>query len=299
MFSFFSDRNSRGCTEGLNLFSTLSLWFFYRLVFSSSSLKKKKKKKAFLCGVFCHFLHSCFDPYFLLLEIKIYFLWCWREFSLESSMYCKKIHRVHPNGDHSWMFTGRTDVEAEAPKLWPPDSKSWFIGKDPETGKTEGRRRKGWQRMTWLDGIIDWMDRGLVALWELVMDRKPWHAAIHWVVESWTGLSDWTELNWSGLGFRGSAPLEYFFYYLGLVIFNLIMPLSRATRSTTKSSATERKLWHQDPHFSLPFLEVGYFMIWSAMTLNQRGPRTFLLCVCGSNHCRCCEAIPIIMSQVK
>ena len=119
-------------------------------------------------------------------------------------------------------------------------------------------------------------------------------------IEWWRVGQDWvTELNWSGLGFRGSAPLEYFFYYLGLVIFNLIMNLSRATRSTTESSATERKLWHQDPHLSLPFLEVCYFMTWSAMTLNQRGPRTFLLCVCGSNHCPCCEVIPIIMSQVK
>ena len=199
MFSFFSDRNSRGCTEGLNLFSTLYLCLFYRLLFSSSSSSEKKRKKK-----------KSFPLWSVLSSFSIFMFWflfpvTWNkdlfpvvlEKLLESPMYCKEIQLVHPNGDQSWMITGRSDVEAEAPKLWPPDSKSWFIGKDPETGKTEGRRRKRWQRMRWLDGIIDWMDRGLVALWELVIDTKSWHAAVHWVVESWTGLSDWTELNWS------------------------------------------------------------------------------------------------------
>ena len=94
--------------------------------------------------------------------------WCfWTvvlEKTLESPLDCKEIQPVHPKGEQSWVFIGRTDVEAETPILWPPHAKSWLIWKDPDDGKMEGRRR-GLQRMRWLDGSPTqqtwvWVDSG-------------------------------------------------------------------------------------------------------------------------------------------
>ena len=92
-------------------------------------------------------------------------------------------------GNQPWIFIGKTDGEAEAPILWPPDAKSWLTGKDLILGKTEGRRRIGPQRVRWLNGITDSVVMNLSKLWELVKDRKP--GMLQFMgLQSWTWLSN-------------------------------------------------------------------------------------------------------------
>ena len=111
--------------------------------------------------------------------------WFWAvvlEKILESPLDCKDIKPINPKGIQPWIFIGRTDAKAETPIFCPPDAKSQVIGKDPEAGKIEGRRR-GWGKMRWLNSITDAMDLSL---------REAWHAAVLGVAKSWTWLSDWT-----------------------------------------------------------------------------------------------------------
>jgi len=112
------------------------------------------------------------------------------EKTLEGPLDCKEIQPIHPKGDQSWVFIGRTDAKAETPVLWPPHAKSSLIGKDSDAGRDWGQEEKG----TAEDEMAGWhhgsMDVSLSELRELVMDREAWRAAIHGITKNWTRLSD-------------------------------------------------------------------------------------------------------------
>ena len=105
------------------------------------------------------------------------------EKTLESPLDCKEIQPVYSKGDQSWVFFGRTDAKAESPVLWPPDVKSWLIGKDSDAGRGWGQEEKGMTED----------EMSLSELREFVMDREAWRAAILGVAKSRTRLSNWTE----------------------------------------------------------------------------------------------------------
>ena len=160
--------------------------------------------------------------------------WCfWTvvlEKTLESPLNSKEIKPVNPKGNQPWIFFGRTD--AETPILWPPNMRADSLEKTLMLGKIKGRRRRGWQRMRWLNGITNSMDMGLSKLQETVEDRETWHAGVHGDSKSHTRLRDWTTIKqcWGSNAPRGSPhparegshwltpsfPQVHLVFYLGL-----------------------------------------------------------------------------------
>ena len=127
--------------------------------------------------------------------------WCfWTvvlEKTLESSLDCKEVQPVHPKGNQSWVFIGKTDVEAKLQYFGHLMRKVDSLEKTLMLWGIGGRRKRAWKRMRWLNGITDSMYMSLNKLRELVIDRVAWCAVIHGVTKTRTWLSDWTELNWN------------------------------------------------------------------------------------------------------
>ena len=167
------------------------------------------------------------------------------EKTLESPMDCKEIQPVHPKGNQSWIFTGRTHAEAETLVLWPPDAKSWFIGKDPEAGEDTSQEEKGRTE----DEMVWWyhhsMDMSLSKLQEMMMYREAWRVASSGVTKSQTWLSSWTTHAWPCLN-----SLRYISHNIriegvtsNLNIFgNLLPPRTRKYKIEFGALARERGL---------------------------------------------------------
>ena len=149
----------------------------------------------------------------------------------ESPLDCKEIQPVHPKGDQSWVFIGRTDAEAETPVLWPPDENSWFIWKDPDAGKDWGQEEKGMTE----DEMVGWhyrLDGHGFGSTPGVGDGQG-GLTCYRVSKSWTRLSDWTELSWNQ-----NSQIKVFFLsiFIHLKMWNYF-PSSLCERLLHKTTA--------------------------------------------------------------
>ena len=129
---------------------------------------------------------------------------------LESPLDCKEMQPVHPKGNQSWIFIRRTDAEAELQHFGQLMGRTNSLKKTLILGKIEGTRRRGRQRMRWLDGITNTMAMSLCRLQELVMDWEAWHSAAHKVTKNWAWLGDWTDWTEITFGLYCKIYTKYF-----------------------------------------------------------------------------------------